>query len=148
MVLAPQAPSGLIADCLVVKRRAKPDVRRILTLDFDMKTAAVLLAFAATAAAPAAAEGVFRSGGMIRDGLQGWFGSDTADSLVGDAIAAGYVLGVHDTLSGTVVCTPGDINEGEVLWQVLSFLDLHQDRMTEGADQLVAAALAERWGCN
>jgi hypothetical protein len=112
-----------------------------------MKTVAVFLALAAIAVAPAVAEGEFKSGKALKDGLQGWFGSDTVDTLIEDALAAGYVIGVHDALSGSLVCTPPDINQGEVLEQVLTFLNSHPDRLTESADRLVAAALAERWAC-
>jgi hypothetical protein len=112
-----------------------------------MKTVAVIVAFAAIAVAPAVAGGEFKTGTEIKDGLQGWFGSDTVDTLIEDALAAGYVIGVHDALSGSLVCTPPDITQGEVIKQALTFLNSHEDRLTESADRLVAAALAERWAC-
>lgn len=111
-----------------------------------MKSLALSLTLATTLAAPAFADGEYKIGATIRDGLEGWFGTDTA-SVIEDSISVGYVIGIHDALSGTDVCTPSDLQQGELLEVVLSFMNEHRDRLGESADSLVIEALTTRWGC-
>jgi hypothetical protein len=114
-----------------------------------MKSALSLIlaaALAASAAAPARAEGEFLTGKILKVGLEGWFSTDS-DETVRDSIAFGYVIGVHDALSGTLVCSGDDVTQGLVVQAVLQYMRSNPDSLGSSADTVVVTALKGVWPC-
>lgn len=114
-----------------------------------MRTALSLLlalSVATAAALPASAEGEFMTGKTLKAGLEGWV-SDTSEEIVRDAAAFGYVVGVHDALSGSVVCSGEDVTQGEVVKAVLRFMRDRPDTLDKSADLVVGEALKRVWPC-
>ena len=106
-------------------------------------TLAIVLA---AAALPATAEGEFMTGKTLKAGLEGWVSEDS-EEIVRDAAAFGYVIGVHDALSGSVVCSGEDVTQGEVVKAVLRFMRDRPDTLDKSADVVVAEALKRVWPC-
>jgi ABC-type proline/glycine betaine transport system substrate-binding protein len=108
----------------------------------------VLMMFCAAAvfASPADAAGEFKSGNEIKVGLEGWVDKNSTE-YVRDGVAFGYVLGVHDTLAGSVICSGDNVTQGQVIDVVLKFMRQNPEILDRSADQVVAAALKSAWPC-
>jgi D-tyrosyl-tRNA(Tyr) deacylase len=108
----------------------------------------LLLGFAAalTVALTAEAAGEFRSGKDVMVGLEGWYAEDSTET-VRDALAFGYVIGVHDALAGTEVCHGDQVTQGEVVRIVLEFMRRNPEMLERSADRVVTAALKAVWPC-
>lgn len=105
-----------------------------------------LIASLAAAALPARAAGEFMTGRTLKAGLEGWY-SDESDDTVRDSSAFGYVIGVHDAMSGTLVCSGDDVTQGQVVEVVLRYLRSHPETLNKSADTVVVAALKGVWPC-
>ena len=117
--------------------------------DATMKTIPLLsLGMVATMvlAIPAAAATEFRTGKDVMVGLEGWYAEDSTET-VRDALAFGYVIGVHDALAGTEVCHDGKVTQGEVVRIVLQYMRRHPEMLERSADRVVTAALKSVWPC-
>lgn len=63
----------------------------------------------------------------------------------------GYLMGVLDTLSGTiprVVCYPSGISALKLKMVVFDYLRNNADQMSKSPDKLVYQALTREWPCN
>jgi hypothetical protein len=107
---------------------------------------AVLLGMAAVFASTADAAGEFKSGNEIKAGLEGWVDKGSTE-YVRDAMAFGYVIGVHDALSGAVVCSGENVTQGQVIDVVLKYMRQNPEVLDRSADQIVVAALKDVWPC-
>ena len=101
---------------------------------------------AAFAAPPAHATGEFMTARTLKVGLEGWMSKDS-DEIVRDAAAFGYVIGVHDSMSGTLVCSGDDVTQGLVVQVVLQYMRAHPESLGNSADTVVVAALKGVWPC-
>ena len=106
----------------------------------------MLLGMAALFASTADAKGEFRSGNEIKAGLEGWIDKGSTE-YVRDAMAFGYVIGVHDALSGAVVCSGENVTQRQVIDVVLKYMRQNPEVLDRSADQVVAAALTDVWPC-
>jgi hypothetical protein len=106
----------------------------------------VLLGMAAVFAGPVEAKGEFKSGNEIKAGLEGWVDKDSTE-YVRDGVAFGYVIGVHDALSGALVCKGDDVTQRQVIDVVLKYMRQNPEVLDRSADQVVAAALTAVWPC-
>jgi len=88
----------------------------------------------------------FRTGHEIKAGLEGWV-SDQSIETVRDAIAFGYVIGVHDALAGTAVCIGEGVTQRQVVDVVLEFMRRNPTVLDASADRVIAVALEEVWSC-
>lgn len=86
------------------------------------------------------------TGKVLKAGLEGWV-SDDSDETVRDAVAFGYVIGVHDAMSGALVCSGDDVTQGQVVEVVLKYLRSHPETLNNSADAVVVAALKGVWPC-
>ncbi|MCA6330351.1 MAG: hypothetical protein IM649_13695 [Phenylobacterium sp.] len=86
------------------------------------------------------------TGKTLKAGLEGWVSEDS-EEIVRDAAAFGYVIGVHDALSGSVVCSGEDVTQGMVVQAVLRFMRERPDTLDKSADVVVAEALKRVWPC-
>ncbi|NBU25851.1 MAG: hypothetical protein EBS39_09615 [Gammaproteobacteria bacterium] len=66
---------------------------------------------------------------------------------VRDAVAFGYVIGVHDALSGTLVCSGANVTQGQVIEVVLKYMRNNPEVLDQSADRVVTAALKSVWPC-
>ena len=103
-------------------------------------------ALVAASAGSARAEGEFMTGKDLKVGLEGWV-SENSGEIVRDAIAFGYVIGVHDALSGTLVCSGEDVTQGMVVQAVLKFMRSNPRTLDNSADVVVVEALKRVWPC-
>jgi hypothetical protein len=101
---------------------------------------------AAVFAFPADAAGEFKSGNEIKAGLEGWVDKNSTE-YVRDGVAFGYVIGVHDALSGSVICSGDNVTQGQVINVVLKYMRQNPEVLDRSADQVVAAALKAVWPC-
>ena len=113
-----------------------------------MKTALslTLALVLAAAALPASAEGEFMTGKTLKAGLEGWVSEDS-EEIVRDAAAFGYVIGVHDALTGSIVCSGEDVSQGMVVQAVLKFMRERPSTLENSADVVVSEALKRVWPC-
>lgn len=86
------------------------------------------------------------TGKILEVGLEGWV-SDDFDETIRDAAAFGYLIGVHDAVSGTLVCSGDGVTQGLVVKAVLQYLRSHPETLNNSADTLVVAALKGVWPC-
>lgn len=104
------------------------------------------LSVSAVSVLPAQATGEFMTGRTLKIGLEGWVSKDS-DELVRDSAAFGYVIGVHDALSGTLICSGDDVTQGLVVQAVLQYMRAHPESLGNSADTVVVAALKGVWPC-
>lgn len=109
-----------------------------------MRRLVCLLIAAALPSVSASAE--FRTGADIKPGLEGWV-SEGSTETVRDALAFGYVIGVHDALAGTAVCIGEGVTQRQVVDAVLKFMRGNPEVLGATADRVIAAALEEAWPC-
>jgi hypothetical protein len=95
---------------------------------------------------PAETKGEFKSGNEIKAGLEGWVDKESTE-YVRDGVAFGYVIGVHDALSGSIVCSGDNVTQGQVIDVVLKYMRQNPEVLDRSADQVVAAALTAVWPC-
>ena len=103
-------------------------------------------AIVATAAGSARADGEFMTGRDLKVGLEGWT-SENSDEIVRDSAAFGYVIGVHDALSGTLVCSGEDVTKGMVVQAVLKYMRANPGALDKSGDVVVVDALKRVWPC-
>ena len=61
----------------------------------------------------------------------------------------GYIQGVHDALQPTrVICVPDRVTGGQLGDVVKLYISNHPENRHRSADELVAAALKEKYPCN
>ena len=101
---------------------------------------------ALTVSLPAAAAREFRTGKDVLVGLEGWV-SERSTETVRDALAFGYVIGVHDALAGTEVCHGDEVTQGEVARIVLKYMRQNPEVLDRSADRVITAALKAVWPC-
>jgi hypothetical protein len=106
----------------------------------------LLIAAFAVAAAPVRAAGEFKTGNEVKVGLEGWVDKQSTE-YVRDAVAFGYVIGVHDALSGTLVCSGANVTQGQVIEVVLKYMRNNPEVLDQSADRVVTAALKTVWPC-
>jgi hypothetical protein len=82
-----------------------------------------------------------RAGDKIESGGGGQF--DLANAMEGQ----GYILGVHDSLSGSYICTPRGVNIGQLVAIVKKYLLAHPEKLHDSAAFLVSVALSEAFPC-
>jgi hypothetical protein len=104
------------------------------------------LSAALTVSLPAEAAGEFKTGNEVKAGLEGWV-RDDSNETVRDAVAFGYVIGVHDALSGSVVCSGDNVTQGQVVQVVLKYMRQNPEVLDQSADRVVTAALKAVWPC-
>lgn len=96
--------------------------------------------------ATAHAAGEFKTGNEVKTGLEGWVRDDSTET-VRDAVAFGYVIGVHDALSGSVICSGDNVTQGQVVQVVLKFMRNNPEVLDQSADRVITAALKSVWPC-
>lgn len=65
-------------------------------------------------------------------------------------IAMGYIVGIHDALSGIAICSPDSITKGQLRDLIKLYLDNNpklRASSSELASKAVAQALAQIWPC-
>lgn len=105
--------------------------------------AAVTMAYGA---APMSAHAEFKTGNEVKIGLEGWIDKDSTE-YIRDAVAFGYVIGVHDSLEGVLVCSGDRVTQGQVIDVVLKYMRNNPEVLDRSADRVVAAALQNAWPC-
>lgn len=103
-------------------------------------------ALAAMLVTTAQAAGEFKTGNEVKAGLEGWVRDDSTET-VRDAVAFGYVIGVHDALSGSVICSGDNITQGQVVQVVLKYMRNNPEVLDQSADRVITAALKTVWPC-
>lgn len=103
-------------------------------------------ALAALLVTPSHAAGEFKTGNEIKTGLEGWVRDDSTET-VRDAVAFGYVIGVHDALSGSVICSGDNVTQGQVVQVVLKYMRNNPEVLDQSADRVITAALKAVWPC-
>jgi hypothetical protein len=117
--------------------------------DLNMKpllSLALAAALVASAAQPALADGEFMSARDLKIGLEGWTSEDS-DEIVRDSAAFGYVIGVHDALSGALICSGEDVTKGMVVQAVLKYMRANPSTLDKSGDTVVVEALKRVWPC-
>ena len=71
--------------------------------------------------------------------------NNSSSSLYG-AYGAGYVMGVADTLTGIMVCSP-TITVKQLTSVVLAYINSNPDMLEKSGDVLVGRALTAKWPC-
>lgn len=104
------------------------------------------LSVALTVSLPAEAAGEFKTGNEIKTGLEGWV-RDNSTETVRDAVAFGYVIGVHDALSGSVICSGDNVTQGQVVQVVLKYMRNNPEVLDQSADRVITSALKAVWPC-
>ena len=64
-----------------------------------------------------------------------------------DTLAAGYVAGVNDAVTGVSVCPPDGVTVGQLVSVVLKFMRANPELLNLTADQVVERSLAAVWPC-
>jgi hypothetical protein len=85
-------------------------------------------------------------GNELKSGLEDWV-QHPPNNLVDASLKAGYVVGVHDALSGASVCTPTQVTVDQVIDVTLKFLRNQPEILHRGADQIVEQSLKAVWPC-
>jgi CheY-specific phosphatase CheX len=108
----------------------------------------VMLGLAAALTVPLTAEasGEFKTGSEIKVGLEGWVDKNSTE-YVRDGVAFGYVIGVHDALSGSVICSGDNVTQGQVVQVVLKYMRQNPELLDQSADRVITAALKAVWPC-
>lgn len=105
-----------------------------------------IAAFAAMLVTTVHAAGEFKTGNEVKVGLEGWVRDDSTET-VRDAVAFGYVIGVHDALSGSVICSGDNVTQGQVVQVVLKYMRNNPEMLDQSADRVITAALKTVWPC-
>ena len=63
------------------------------------------------------------------------------------ALATGYIVGVHDVLVKKLFCTPSDITASKLVEVVKVELEIFTHQRKLSADSFVASALKRTWPC-
>ena len=59
----------------------------------------------------------------------------------------GYILGVHDTVSGVLVCIPAGVKSGQLFLVTKNYLNAHPELLHASASALVIDALKTAFPC-
>lgn len=70
-----------------------------------------------------------------------------SNDYIEKALALGYVGGVADSFTGSVLCIPPTVQLGQAQDVVQNYLLLHPENRHFSADSLVVRALKEIWSC-
>lgn len=105
-----------------------------------------IVAFATMLVTPGHTAGEFKTGNEVKVGLEGWV-SENSEETVRDALAFGYVIGVHDALSGSVICSGDNVTQGQVVQVVLKYMRNNPEVLDQSADRVITAALKSVWPC-
>jgi len=89
---------------------------------------------------PVMAHAEFMNGNDLMNKMQ-------SDEFVPRAVALGYVQGIVDAFSRTVVCVPEHVTAGQVRDLVKSFLETNPAIRHFSADSLALEAISRVWGC-
>ncbi len=95
------------------------------------------------------ASGVFYDGNKLMSQLKDFERAERSDPNVhweGSGLYMGFVLGVHDTISGTL-CATGDVPVRQVTAIVAKYLNERPAEWSKPAYVLVAAALRSAFRC-
>lgn len=90
------------------------------------------------------AQAEFYTGNNLKGMLDLW---EKNDPKIEAQVGAGYVLGVHDALSGYTTCSPTDVTATSLIKTVLRYMRATPEVLNATADRVVAAALKDRWPC-
>lgn len=78
-------------------------------------------------------------------------GNDLFSKMNGDSydkfVAAGYVMGVYDSLNKILFCAPANVTLGQVTDMVKQYLEVNPSRRHFSADSLMSDALRQVWPC-
>ncbi|MGE3297794.1 MAG: Rap1a/Tai family immunity protein [Porticoccaceae bacterium] len=107
-----------------------------------MKISTVICLMLALFSTTARAE--FYSGSQIYSYLEKAL-RGTADYETG--VGSGYVIGVFDSLSGVLVCSPGGVTVKQAKQIVFNYMQKHPELWDKSADISIIAALGEVWPC-
>jgi hypothetical protein len=99
----------------------------------------LIAALLITSASVANAAGEFDTGQTLLNAMNGNEGNR--------AFALGYVIGVHDAVSGIAVCTPDNVTKGQVRDFVRIYLANNTSKLSNEASQLVIESLKQIWPC-
>jgi xanthosine utilization system XapX-like protein len=88
----------------------------------------------------------FYSGTDLKTRLEDWTRNPSVD-LVSASLGAGYVLGVHDALSGVTVCAPSGITLAQLVDVTLKYMSENPEILNLSADQVVGRRLKAVWPC-
>lgn len=69
----------------------------------------------------------------------------TADYETG--VGTGYVIGIFDSLSGILICSPDGVTVKQAKQVVFNYMQKHPESWDKSADISIIAALAEVWPC-
>ena len=64
-----------------------------------------------------------------------------------EGIGTGYVVGVFDSVSGILVCSPDGVTIRQVKQVVFNYMEKRPESWNQSADQSVIAALKQTWPC-
>lgn len=105
-----------------------------------MKTASTLVVAALALACSLPARAEFYSGNQLLDRL-------TGDRQY-KALAAGFIVGVHDTQSDILICSPANVTIGQMVDMVETSLRVNPATRHKMATVLVTSVLRASWPCN
>lgn len=88
----------------------------------------------------------FETGNTIYAGLEDWK-RDSITSPIKAGQSFGYVIGVHDALDGTVICTPSNASKGQLVDIVFNYLRDNPQIRHKSADELITQALIKFYPC-
>lgn len=88
---------------------------------------------------PAQAE--FLSGNDLKARLE-----DRNDSIA-SSMGLGYVIGVHDTVTGSSVCAPQGVTIGQISNATLKYMNENPEVLNVSADRVVVKAFQSLWPC-
>ena len=91
------------------------------------------------AAGPAQAQ-EFQSGNQLLSNCE-------ADDISRKSVCLGYVVGAHDAFSGSSICSPDNVTQGQVRDVVVRWLRANPDKRHISADRTVMIALGSVWPC-
>lgn len=110
-----------------------------------MVRAVALFLVACSVAVCTSARAEFWSGNDLKTRLEEWdHGTSSVDAWMG----AGYVLGVHDALSGKVICSGVNVTPKELIDAALKHLRDNPEVLNVTADRIVARSLKAVWPCS
>jgi hypothetical protein len=86
----------------------------------------------------------FYTGNNLKGMLEQW---DKGTSNVEAWLGAGYVLGVHDTLSGIAVCSGTNVSPRDLINTTLQYMRSNPEALNQTGDRVVAVSLKSVWPC-
>lgn len=94
--------------------------------------------------ASGAARAEFYTGNNLKAMLEQWDkGTSSGEAWLG----AGYVLGVHDALSGIAICSGTNVAPRDLINTALQYMRTNPEVLNRTADRVVAVSLKSVWPC-